>query len=91
MVFDVHTGLPNIFFPVAAVVDTGVPWGAGQLVVGSCGSSRGTSLSPWWLGPGHWPEVADCTSPMGGFGKGAIKQQSAQVLRAESRNIFIGG
>lgn len=38
MVFDVFTEFPNIFFTVAAVVDAGVPRGAGRLVVGGCGS-----------------------------------------------------
>ena len=44
---------PRAPSPVAAVVDTGVPRGAGRLVVGGCGD-RGV---PFHDGPGYGPEA----------------------------------
>ena len=83
IVFDVFTEHPNIFFTLAAVVDTGVPWRGGQLVVGGdiplhADLGQGTGLR-WREGP----------APPVGFGEGGGVQQSSLVLVAESRNLFI--
>lgn len=59
MVFDVFTELPNIFFTVAAVVDTGVPRGAGRLILGGCGDGG----VPFHGGPGHGPEAYETDRP----------------------------
>lgn len=63
MAFDVFTELPDIFFTVAAVVDTGVPRGAGHLVVDRdvCGSRD----IPFHGGPGHGPEADRLDQPRG--------------------------
>lgn len=53
MVFDVFTELPNIFFTVAAAVDTGVPRGTGRLVVDGSGA---ITLHSQLARPGPTPE-----------------------------------